>query len=261
MQRRAFFIVLAFATSAFPQVQSPPRPPAPVVEIDTDVDPAPPINASSGLRFQQRRSLGNSLVSVADLSTPQRARKELEKANQSFTRQNWAQARDRLDKAISFYPAYAGAYNNLAVAYAYLGDAAQERQALEKAVALNDHFALAHVNLGRIDLKEGKLAEAEVTLAKAATLEPGNAEVLVLLSYCQLLQKRFNDAIATSKAAHLLSFPHAPAHRFAARAFEQKGQFDEALAELNVFLRESPEGTSADEARQEIQAVRAAQRK
>jgi Flp pilus assembly protein TadD len=200
-------------------------------------------------------------VSVSDLEAPKRARKEVEKAYQSFARQNWMQARDRLNKAISFYPAYAGAYNDLAVAYAQLGDVEEERQALEKAIALDDHYTLAELNLGRMNIQEGKLPEAEAALHRAAALAPEDPRAFILLAYCQFLQKHFDDVIATSHEAHKLSAGHAFVHRVAARAFEQKRQFNLAAAELNPFLQEQPAGPAADAARKELEIVESAQGK
>ncbi len=46
----------------------------------------------------------------------------------------------------------------------------------------------------------------------------------------------------------------------AARAFEQKQQYDRAVIELNLFLQENPVGPVADEVRKELPIVEAAQR-
>ncbi len=183
--RRLFLLVLALVGSAWAQgrsAQSPPRPLTPMVDID--VDPSPPISATSAIDGQRSRVPDRAFVSISDLSVPARARKEFEKAKQSLAQRNWTQARDRLNKAISFYPAYAGAYNDLGVTYAHLGDVDQERRALEKAIALDDHFALAHLNFGRMDIAEGRLPEAETALKKAAILAPQNPGALIVLSYC-----------------------------------------------------------------------------
>jgi len=257
--RRVFFLVLASVCSAWSQVRPAVRPPMPMVDID--VDSSWPVNTDSAIDAQRSGTSDTAFVSVSDLSVPRRARRELEKANHSFAKQNWMQARDQLNKAISFDPSYADAYNNLGVAYAYLGDLGQERKALEKAIALDDHLALAHFNIGRVDIAEGKLSEAESALKKAETLAPQDPRAFIALGYCQLLQKRFDDAIATSQEAHKLSAPHAVAHRLTARAFEQERQFDRAATELNLFLREEPAGSSAEEVRKELRLVEAAQKK
>jgi tetratricopeptide (TPR) repeat protein len=261
VQCRVLFLVLALLASANAQVY-PPRisePAAPTVDVDTGTSPS--INASPGIDGKRGAVRDSPFVSVFDLGVPHRARKEYEKANQSFARQDWTQARDRLNKAISIYPSYADAYNNLAVAYEHLGDANQERQALEKAIAFNDHYALAQLNFGRLDIDEGKLSEAEAALDRAAALAPEDPRAFILLAYCQFLQKHFDDVIVTSHEAHKLSAAHAFVHRAAARAFEHERQFDNAATELNLFLQEQPAGPAAEAARKELQIVEAAQQK
>lgn len=257
--RRVLFFVLAVIGSAQAQgnpSQNPVRPPMPMVGIDMDIPSS--INRTPGA--QPKPGADQDFVSVSDLLVPARARKELERGTRALLRQNWVQARDQLNKAISIYPSYAGAYNNLAIVYAHLGDGDKERQAFEKAIALDGHFALAHLNFGRMDLERGKIPEAITELNTAATLSPKNPSVFILLGYCQFLQKHFDDAIAASNEAHKLSAPHMMAHRIAARAFEQKGQFDRAATELNVFLQEEPPGPAAEAARKELQIVEAAER-
>jgi tetratricopeptide (TPR) repeat protein len=257
--RRVLFFVLAVLGAARAQVnpgQNSMRRPMPAIEID--MDSGPPNGTYGG---QRKQVAEKDFVSVSDLSVPRRARKEFAKASDSLAKENWPQARDRLNKAILFYPSYAGAYNNLAVAYAHLGDAGLERQALEKAIALNSHLALAYLNFGRMDLDRGNLPEAITELKTAAALSPKDPNGFILLGYCQYLQKHFDEAIAASNEAHNLSAPHSLAHRVAALAFEQKKQFDHAATELILFLQEEPPGPAAERARNELQIVKAAQRK
>lgn len=259
--RRVFILVLTAAGCVSGQVhpaQNTLQPATPMVDID--MAPSPPLNSTPAGNVQ-RRVPDSAFVSVSDLAVPERARRELEKASRAFARQDWEQARNRLNKAISLYPSYAGAFNDLAVADAHLGDVEGERSSLEKAIALDDHFALAYFNFGRMDVEQGKLPEAETALSKAATLSPLDPRALVLLGYCQFLQKHFDDAVATSDEAHRLSAPHAVAHRVAARAFEQKREYHSAVAELNLFLQEQPVGPTADAARSELQIVQAVQGK
>jgi tetratricopeptide (TPR) repeat protein len=260
VQCRVFFLVLASLGSVHAQSRPPEiSSPRPMVDIDTG--PSLPIDARPSNDVREVRVPDRALVSVSNLGIPERARRELEKATQLLAKRNWAQARDRLNKAISLYPSYAGAYNDLGVVYAHLGDVDRERQSLEKAIAIDDHFALAQMNFGRMDIEQGNLPEAEVALNRATSLAPQDARAFILLSYCQFLQGRFDDAIATTNDVHKLSAAHAVAHRVAARAFEQKGQYDRAASELNLFLQEQSEGPVADAARKELQLVQAVQRK
>ena len=168
MQRLVFVLVLATASFVIAQVhpgqtREPLLPPTVVV----DMAPSLPLDARRANDVQRSGLPDNAFVSVSNLAIPGRARRELEKANESLARKNWTQARDRLTKAISFYPSFAGAYNNLAIAYAYLGDVGQQRRALEKAIALDSNFTLAYRNLGRMDIRQGNLLDAEAALNRA----------------------------------------------------------------------------------------------
>jgi tetratricopeptide (TPR) repeat protein len=198
----------------------------------------------------------SGFVSASDLGAPSRARKEFDRANELIGRQELAEAIKRLNKAISIYPSYALAYNNLAVLYARLGESAREREALQKAIGLNDHFALAYVNLGRMNIAAGDFPAAETALVKASALDPSDPMALILLSWAEFNQRHFDETIAISRKAHALAKPHAFVHRVAARAFEQLQQGANAIAELEAFLQEEPPGPRADDARKELQTVK-----
>jgi tetratricopeptide (TPR) repeat protein len=203
---------------------------------------------------------GNAFVSTSELGVPGRARKEFDKANELAAKQGFTQAIQKLNKAISIYPAYAMAYNNLGVIYSRLGDEVREREALEKAIRINDHLALAYVNLGRMNLVSGEFKEAQIALDKASAFDPADPMTLILLAYAEFKDQRFDEALATTRRAHTMDKFHAFAHRVAARVLEQQGQGASAIAELKLFLKEAPAGPSADSARQELETVKAALR-
>lgn len=199
----------------------------------------------------------SALVSVDDLGVPSRARKELERANELLGKHELSQAIAQLNRAISIYPAYAVAYNNLGVIYSRLSDPVREREALLKAISLNDHFALGYVNLGKMNIAAGDFSGAENALDKASGLDPSDPMPLMLLSYAEYMDRRFDEAIATCRKAHVMRKPHSFAHRVAARVFEQERQGASAIAELEMFLSEEPTGPRADAARKELEIVKA----
>jgi tetratricopeptide (TPR) repeat protein len=196
-------------------------------------------------------------VAAADLKIPRSAAKEFDKANELIARQDWQKAIASLDKAVSLYPDYAAAYNNLGVVYAHTRDRARESDALNKAIAINDHFAPAYVNLARMSISASDFAGAETQLNKAFAFDPTDAMTLVLLTYSEFMNKHLDDAISTCRRAHALSQPHAFVHFVAARALEQKNQPAEALAELRFFLQEEQTGSRADAARKELAKLEA----
>lgn len=192
-------------------------------------------------------------VTVGDLSIPEGARKEFDKANQLIARDNWQKAIARLNKAIAIYPQYAEAYNNLGMAYGRLGDKVRDREALQKAVSLNDHFAPAYVNLARLAIADRDFPQAEALLNRATAIAPNDSQILVLLASAELLNQHYDQALATCRRVHSTSRnAHALVHYIAARVFEHENRPADALAELQTFLSEEQSGPRADAARKEM---------
>lgn len=196
-------------------------------------------------------------VSLADLRVPGKAQRELDKASKQIAQRDFKKAMRTLYQAIDLYPSYAGAYNNLGVVYARLGDRDREREALEKAISLNDRLAPAYANLGRLSLATGDFSGAEAAFHKASLCDPLDGITLLLLAYSQFMGKKMDAAIETGRKAHALTSTHAFVHQIAARAYEQKRDRDDAMAELQLFLKEEPSGSRADSARKELALVQA----
>ena len=196
------------------------------------------------------------LVAAVDLSIPESARKEFDKANQFVTKGNWQRAIERLNKAIAIYPQYAQAYNNLGVAYGHLGYRVRNIEALQRAISLNDHFAAAYLNLARIAIVDRDFPQAEVLLNKAAAIDPTDPQILGALANMELLNHHYEQALAICHRAHSTARGvHAVVHYVAARIFEQENRSLDALAELRVFLSEEQSGPRADAARKEMIAL------
>ena len=195
-------------------------------------------------------------VAAVDLRIPKKASKEFDKASDLIAKENWAKAKEQLEKALLLYPNYAEAYNNLGVVYGHLGERDQERVALQRATRLNDHFAPAFVNLGKMAIVDRNFPDAETWLTKAATIDPENSQTLMLLANVELLNQHFGEAIANCHKVH--SMQHGSqtlVHYIAARAFERENRPVEAIGELHTFLAEEPAGPRADAVRKEMAAL------
>lgn len=200
-----------------------------------------------------------AFVSVTDLSMPSRAAREFDKADHLIAKQEWSKATERLKKGLAIYPKYAAAYNNLGALYSHLGNNAEARQALEKAIALDDRLAPAYVNLGRIIFLQNDFPSAESLLAKAITLAPPqNADELFLLAYAQLTDHHLDGALQTSREGHVEKLDrHASLHLLAANAYEQQNRINECISELQLYLNEEPNGSSAEKVRRALVTLQA----
>jgi len=202
----------------------------------------------------------SATVSASGLGVPDKARTQLDKANEAIAKREWKQAAEMLNKAISIYPQFAVAYNNLAVVYANLNDVVHERQALEKAVALDEHFVPACQNLAKLYLRLKEFSQAETLLGKALSSDPNNGQYLTLMADAQYMLRNYDAAIATARKVHALPDENAPtAHYIAAMAYQQQRRLSEAVAELQMFLKEEPTGPRADHVRNDITKLQGAE--
>ena len=200
-------------------------------------------------------SPGSPSVAVVDLNVPKDAAKEYDHGNEEMARKHWNKAMDHFNKAIEIYPQYSSAYNNLAACYEKLGQKDRQREALQKAISANDHCVPAMVNLAYMAVDDKNLPEAVNLLNKAAAADPNYVEALVLMARVDFMQARYDDAIAAAHKVHSLPHEHfAIVHYTAAGAFEREGRLPEAIAELQLYLKEEPTGPRSDSVRKAIAA-------
>lgn len=199
------------------------------------------------------------VTSAADLRVPAEAKKVFHKGMQAWEQNDYPKAAECFEKAVALFPEYDTAYNNLGVMYFRLNQPEKARAAFEKSVALNDHNADADRNLARILLHEGNYVRAEDLLKKSLGVEPLNPVTLTLLCVAQAQSGQPDAALATARKTHQL--PHegySLVHFVAGQALEQKGQPQDAYAEYQTYLQESPSGAEAQQVRSAMARLTAA---
>ncbi len=205
-------------------------------------------------------SAQSSTVSASDLNVPEKARKEVDKANEEMAAHNWNKALEHLNKAIALAPQYVTAYNNLGVLYDKMNDIPHEEEALQKAVSLDGHFAPALLNYGKLCLRQKNSLQAETLLQRAASSDPNDTEIVTLLAYAEFMNRHFDAAISNADQAHSSGRDHSSfLHYIAARAYQQENQQQRALAEFQDFLKEEPKGPRADRVRADVAKMQEAQ--
>ena len=201
---------------------------------------------------------GEQTISAAELVIPDKARKEFEKASQAFRKDDFENARKHFEKALEIYPKYALAENDLGVIFMKTGERELGRAAFEKAMALDPHQAQPYLNLGRFALNDKQPERAEQLLTTVVRLDPRNAEAFLLLAVAQLELGKLREAVESAHRVHLLGDDKlASAHMMAARALRAYGHYEEAAAEYEAYLRETPAGPLSENARRELAEVNA----
>src|SRR4051812_12505302 len=196
-------------------------------------------------------------VSAAELKIPGKARKEFDKAAQAVDKGDLPEAKKHFQKAIDIYPEYARAYNDLGVVFMRSGERERGRQSFEKAIALDNKYSEALLNLAKVRVAEKNTTVAEELLLRAVANSPANPEMLTVLANVQLMENKYAEAAANASKVHGIGDAQYPiAHWIAGRAYEVQHKDAQAINEYTIFLKESPSGTQADEARASLKTLR-----
>jgi Tfp pilus assembly protein PilF len=201
------------------------------------------------------------VTSAAELKIPADARKAFHKGMEAWERNDYPKAAEQFEKAVTIYPEYDTAYNNLGVMYYQMGQTDKARAAFERSVALNDKNADGDRNLARMLIHDGNYAGAQELLKKSLIVEPLNTITLALMCVTQIQTGDDNGALATARKVHQL--PHegyAVVHEVAGQAYEHEGQPQNAAVEYETYLRESPNGPEAPQVRNALARLTAASR-
>jgi Tfp pilus assembly protein PilF len=202
--------------------------------------------ASSGVT----KSNAPSVTSAAELRIPADAKKAFHKGMEAWEHNDFPKAAEQFEKAVSIYPQYDTAFNNLGVMYYQMNQTERARAAFERSVALNDRNADADRNLARILIHDGNFSRAEDLLKKSLMVEPLNPITLTLMCVAEIETGDDEGALATSRRVHQL--PHegySVVHYVAGQVLERKGQPQGAYNEYETYLSESPNGAEASQVR------------
>ncbi len=192
-------------------------------------------------------------VSAASLNIPEKARKERDKGNEALARGDKDKAKEHYLKAIEIYPAFASAYNNLGTVYIASSDKVHAREAWMKALEIDPELDSANVNIARLDFMDRDYASAITPLEKALAAHPKNPNILLLMSEAQLMTKDYDKALVYARKVYTgVHKDFEMAHIVAGRALEAQNHPDQARAEYDRLLQESPSAPETAEAKRSL---------
>ena len=227
-------------------------------EIDlTDVGPRYTYQAQVD---SSAASGGGGATFTLDASVPADARKEFDKGNDSFKAQDWPGAQKHFEKAISIYPKYAMAYNDLAKALGHQNQNEKSVEAFRKAAELDEHIQETNVYLGEFYYDNHDFKQAEPYLMHASGDDPKNAQLLLVLANCELKNGEVDQALANAQKVHAIPDhkKFASAHIVAGQALSAKGDAKGAADEFRVFLKEDPNSPMAPQVKAALAQLEAA---
>lgn len=194
---------------------------------------------------------GNS-ISVAELDTavPGKAKKEFEKASNAAAEGKTKEAIAHLRNAIAIYPRYLMARNDLGAQLLGEGKLDEAAEQLRQALEIDAKAFNPNLNLGIVLVQQQKFAEAEPYLKTAVSLDATSAPARLYNGVALEGINSNNDAERELKAAlELGGNTFAIAYFHLGQVYLNMGDRPKAAAALKSYLRASPNGQKAAQAR------------
>jgi tetratricopeptide (TPR) repeat protein len=179
--------------------------------------------------------VGGATISVSELKIPERARKELERADKSLRSGNLREAAGHVEKGLAIYPQLPQAHNGLGALYAALKEYDKSVDEFGKALALNREYRLAADNLTAVLCLQHKYSEAEPVARRALEMDPGAASSQYLLGSV-LVERGHTDEEAT-RLLQKAKDTYPRAWLFLAKVEFERGDLEGAAEDLRDYLR------------------------
>ncbi|MFL6253789.1 MAG: tetratricopeptide repeat protein [Pyrinomonadaceae bacterium] len=183
-------------------------------------------------------------ASGVDNDVPADARAAYDRAMKAVGGGRAAEALDELKRALSIYPKYARALNDLGVLYLKLDRLDDAAEALARAAKINKRFYFPRLNLGVVLNRQGKYAQAVDVLGKLYGESPSfpglistYADALVGVGQASKAKKVLSDALA---ATDLSRAAQVEAHYKLGMMLSREEDYAAAASELEKAVKLDP---------------------
>lgn len=201
---------------------------------------------------------GSRVVSAAELSSeaPIAARREYQQAVKLLGRQKREEAIEHLLRALSLYPEYLIARNDLGAQYLKLKRLDEAEEQFRRVLDADPKHYNSQYNLGLVFLERGRAVEASAQLVQAISIDPTRAEArlwlgvaLFALGDLASAERELTRALISGGAEGVA------AHYHLAQIYIKRGDDREAERALNAYLEEAPRGEYSEEAKRLLKAM------
>ena len=206
------------------------------------------------LSLKGRPETRTGVLNAELANVPPRARASFDKARELAQAGNNKAAIDQLKQAISEYPEFMLAFNELGVQYLKLGELDKADEALAKALKLAPDSATPKLTHGVLLAVMGKYNLAVTELQTALKQKDQSAIGHLYLGQSLAILGRFADAEThLTRAIALGGDEVTDAHRFLGAIYFQRGEREKGVAEFETYLRLAPKAKDAEQVRNMIQ--------
>lgn len=213
------------------------------------------------LRERQTPSLirtGARVVSAAELSqaVPAAAKKEYEQGLKAVGKGDFLRAAGHFEQAVSIYPDYLAARNDLGAQYLKLRRLDEAERHFRVVLERDPKNFNAKFNTGLVRVERRDYADAAAQLRQAIAIDGTRAVARLWLGFALLQTGDMAGAEAELTKALVMGGDDCVAANYhLARIYLGRGDADEASRSARVYLEEAPKGEYADEARQLLKKI------
>ncbi|HUE84357.1 MAG TPA: tetratricopeptide repeat protein [Pyrinomonadaceae bacterium] len=203
---------------------------------------------ASAVSFNTRR-----VVSVAELrqSVPTAARKEYERGLKFVAKGNVSKAATHFQKAVSIYPEYLAARNDLGAQFLKLNRIDEAEEHFHLVLKTDPKNFNANFNLGLVRVERKDYVDAISQLNRAIAIDRTRPVARLWLGIALLEKGELVPAEKELMKALVMGGGECiAAHYHLARIYLSRGDTAEALRAVRAYLDEAPKGEYRDEARQ-----------
>ena len=206
------------------------------------------------LRLKAGQPITKGVVSAND---PPKAAVDLyNKALESVKDGHRDKAVEQLRAALAIHPNFVAALNGLGVQYLKLGNHQEAFEAFTKALKLTPDSFILHLNCGISLFSLNKPAEAETQFAAALAKNETSGPAHLYRARALIALNRFDDAEKDLKRAVEIGGDDIKlAHRYLAGIYVEKGENVEAVKQLELYLKASPDSKETDQIRNLIKEL------
>lgn len=198
------------------------------------------------------------VVDVALANVPKEAAELYRRARSSEQSGDSKAAVEQLKSAISIYPSFALALNELGVQYLKLGQAEKAIDVLGRAVKIVPQDYSPRLNYGIALLEKKELSNAEEQLRQAVRLNGQGASGHLYLGIALATQKKLDEGEQELKSAiELGGNSMNQAHYYLGGVYWGRREYEKAADELEAYLKEEPQVPDANRIRETIKELRA----
>lgn len=226
--------------------------------LDTSRSGAAPSSERVDFTLEEIPRLEPKPGTIFAQDVPAEATARFQRALDNLAKKNNVQAIKELDEALRVFPNYFLAAQQLGLVYVETEEYQKAIPPLVRAIEINGKAAPSYLALGISSLKLGRADLALDALQRARQLDERSFRVHFYLGLTLLELNRLEDAERSLKQCQeLVGSAKMPAtHLYLASIYTKRGQNREAIAELELYLRESPKAANASNVRQAITSLK-----